>query len=193
MSERSNPDEYKRALAEGAWLLQMNRPGEALDKLLPLYEQSPSNPDVALNVGGAYILQAKWDKAVRVLSQAAELHPDNAMIWTNLGAAYLGRLELAGPRQQERAIKAYERALQANPQAPNVHYHLGLIYKERGEFLRACAFFQRALEVNAADKDAQHWLNWIEAQVSRAQTGGTGDDSAADDPGAMPANRGDGA
>jgi tetratricopeptide (TPR) repeat protein len=85
-----------------------------------------SNLDVAINLGGAYILLAKWNKAVRVLSKAAELHPDNAMLWSNLGAAHLGRLELAGPQQQQRAIRAYARALEVDPAVHNVNYHLGL-------------------------------------------------------------------
>jgi tetratricopeptide (TPR) repeat protein len=83
------------------------------------------------------------------------------MLWTNLAAAQLGNLETAGPKQQDRAIAAYERALALDPEAPNVHYHLGLIYKERGELNRASAFFQRALEVQPDDKDARYWLEQI--------------------------------
>ena len=142
MADLNHPDEFQRALNEGAWLLRQNRPEEALERLLPLHEIAPSNAEVAINVGGAYILVHKWNKAVKVLSRAAELHPDNVMIWTNLGAAHLGRLELSGPQQQERAIRAYERALAIDPQAPNVHYILGLIYKDRKEFTQATARFQ---------------------------------------------------
>ena len=132
-------------------------------KLLPLYEQAPGNPDVAINLGGAYILLRKWNKAERVLSKAAELHPDNAMIWINLGAAHLGDLELSGPQQQRRAIRAYERALSADPQAPNVHYHLGLIYKDQRNWERAAEYFALALEVNPQDRDAQRWLERLHA------------------------------
>jgi tetratricopeptide (TPR) repeat protein len=125
---------------------------------------APTNVDVAINLGGAYILQGKWNKAVRVLSRAAELHPDNVMVWINLGAAQLGRLELSGPQQQERAIKAYERALALDPQAPNVHYSLGLIYKDRGDIDKATAAFEHALTVNPADADARYWLGWLARQ-----------------------------
>jgi tetratricopeptide (TPR) repeat protein len=166
MADLNHPDEFQRALNEGAWLLRQNKPEEALERLLPLYDIAPANPEVAINVGGAYILGHKWNKAVRVLSRAAELHPDNVMVWTNLGAAHLGRLELAGPQQQERSIRAYERALAIDPKAPNVHYILGLIYKDRQEFNRATAFFQRALEVNPADGDAQYWIDWLERQAA---------------------------
>lgn len=162
MSTEKNAAEYRDALNQSAQLLGQNRPGDALRALEPYYDADPTDPDIAINVGGAYILQRKWDKAVKVLSKATDAHPENAMLWTNLGAAQLGSLETAGPQQQARAIAAYERALQNDPLAPNVHYHLGLIYKERGELVRAAAFFQRALEVNPADLDAAQWLERLD-------------------------------
>jgi tetratricopeptide (TPR) repeat protein len=187
MTNLNHPEEFQRALNEGAWLLRQNRPQEAMERLLPLWEMAPTNADVAINLGGAYILQGKWNKAVRVLSRAAELHPDNVMVWINLGAAHLGRLELSGPQQQERAIKAYERALTIDPQAPNVHYHLGLIHKDRGDIDKAGQAFEGALAVNPADADARYWLTWLERQraarleaEAQAKTGGgeTGDEGA---------------
>lgn len=181
MADFNQPEEFQRAVNEGAWLLRQNRPAEAIARLLPLYELAPANPDVAINLGGAYILQSKWNKAERVLSRAAELHPDNVMIWMNLGAAHLGRLELAGPKQQLRAIRAYERALAIDPHTPNAHYHLGLIHKDRGEFDKAAANFQRALEVNPADKDARRWLDALEHQMQPDQA-----DTAPDQPASTP-------
>lgn len=170
-------DEFRRALNEGGYLLRMNQPAAALEKLLPLYEAAPANVDVAINVGGAYILLRKWDKAVQVLRRAVELDPDNVMLWLNLGAAELGRLELSGPRQQARAIQAYERALAIDPKTPNAHYHLGLIHKERKDSARATAAFEAALLVDPNDKDARYWLDWLAAQTP-AGAAGDGDESA---------------
>jgi tetratricopeptide (TPR) repeat protein len=131
-------------------------------------------------LSGAYILQSKWDKAVKLLNKGAKANPNNAMLWMNLGAAQLGRLETAGPQQQERAIQAYQRALQANPETPNAHYSLGLIYKERGELTRAAAFFQRALEVDPADRDARYWLDRLPLLTEDAQGGAQGMETRAD-------------
>jgi tetratricopeptide (TPR) repeat protein len=179
---KAKEQRYRSVLNESARLLKANRPGEAIKKLRPLLEEHPNDPDIAINLGGAYILQRKWRKAAQVLEQAAKENPDNAMIWTNLAAAYLGRLETAGPKHQEQAIAAYERALQADPNAPNVNYHLGLIHKERGDLNRAAAHFQRALEVNAADRDARYWLDKIGRLLSEQQleksNHSTGDEDA---------------
>lgn len=165
MTNQDQSIEFKQALNESARYLTQNRPGEAINKLNPLYEQKPDDPDVLINLSGAYILQRKWDKAVRLLEKGVKAHPKNAMLWMNLGAAQLGRLETAGPRQQERAIRAYQKALQADGETPNAHYHLGLIYKERGELVRAAAFFQRALEVDSNDRDARTWLDRLTPMI----------------------------
>ncbi|MCB0083379.1 MAG: tetratricopeptide repeat protein, partial [Caldilineaceae bacterium] len=168
----TNPEtshDFPRILNESAHLLRQNRPAEAAELLEPLHEHAPEHPDVAINLGGAYILQRKWNQAAKILSRAAISNPDNAMLWTNLGAAELGNIQTAGPKQQERAIRAYERALQADPTAPNVHYHLGLIYTERGELMRASAFFQRALEVKPSDRDARYWLDQVGKLIVQEQ------------------------
>lgn len=154
-----NSADLRMALMQVARLLQGNEPGEAVEILLPLYERHADNPDIAINLGGAYILQRKWSSAVAVLERSARIHPDNAMIWTNLGAAYLGTLELAGPAQQRRAIHAYERAIEIDPKTANVHYHLGLIYKDQHNYEMAIDYFQQAIDVNPADRDAKLWLN----------------------------------
>lgn len=160
--QQPNPTDdpqFRQSLNESARLLSANRPGEAARLLESLRKDHPHDPDVAINLGGALILQRKWNRAVTVLESAVKQHPDNVMLWSNLGAAYLGRLETSGPKQQEKALSAYERAVQLDPKAPNVHYHLGLIHKERGSLERAYAHFQRASEVNPADRDARLWLD----------------------------------
>ncbi len=141
-------------LMEGARLLSQRRPAEAAERLEKAATLLPDDVDVAINLAGAHILQRRYNKAVPILERASDLAPTNAMVWINLAAAHLGRLELSGSEQQERAIAAYERALELDPGAPHVHYNLGLIYKDRNDWSRAQAQFRQALEVNPADDDA---------------------------------------
>ena len=150
-------------LMEGARLLSQRRPGEAAERLEKAATLLPDDIDVAINLAGAHILQRRYNKALPILERASDLAPTNAMIWINLAAAHLGRLELSGTQQQERAIAAYERALELDPSAPHVHYNLGLIYKDRNDWPRAQAQFRRALEVNPDDDDARHWLDQLAA------------------------------
>jgi predicted Zn-dependent protease len=121
----------------------------------------PQDAAVAINLGGAYILQGKHSRAVPILEAAARLEPENPMVWTNLAAAYLGRLPFSTAESQDRAIYAYERALSLDSHTPNAHYNLGLIYLERKDTLRAAAHFYSALETDPNDRDAQYYLEKI--------------------------------
>jgi Flp pilus assembly protein TadD len=167
-------------LDQGARLLAQNRPGEAAARLERAAVLLPDDPDVAINLGGAYILQGRYNKAVTVLERASQSTPDNAMVWTNLAAAYLGNLNLSGPQQQSQAIAAYERALQADSMAPNVHYNLALIYNDRKDWLQAKAYFLLALQANPGDADARQWLARLAGFEQAEQAANADQDALAD-------------
>ncbi len=158
--------EFYRLLNEGAKLLAQRRAQEAAPLLEKAYYLDPDSVEVKINLGGAYILQNRFQDAIPILEEAAEQAPDNPMVWTNLAAAYLGHVEHASPEQQEAAIKAFKKALEADPKAPHVDYNLGLIYMHRGDLPAALAHFQRALEVNPEDKDAAHYIRTLQTRLS---------------------------
>lgn len=159
--QRNEADE---AFREAIRLLQQGRGKEAAALLEPLYKQIPNNVELALNLGGAYILQRRYNKAEVLLSKAAEQEPENANIWINLAAARLGALEISKRSQQEGAIEAYQKALAIDPEAANVHYMLGLVYHRRKETLRAEAHFRRALEQNPNDQHARRMLERLQGE-----------------------------
>jgi tetratricopeptide (TPR) repeat protein len=107
-------------------------------------------------------MAGRHNEAIPILEAARDAEPLNAMIWINLGAAYLGNPVLATSEQQMQAIKAFEKALELNPAAPNVHYNLGLIFVDRKESDLAVAAFRRAVQVNPLDRDARRWLRSLE-------------------------------
>jgi len=143
---------------EGARLLEQGKAQEAA----PLFQQAlaiePQNVPALINLGGAHVMAGRHRDAIAPLEAAREEEPHNVMIWINLGAAYLGNPVLATPEQQLRAIRAFERALELDARAPNVHYNLGLILVDRGDDDLAVAAFRQALEVDPADRDARAWL-----------------------------------
>jgi tetratricopeptide (TPR) repeat protein len=168
------PAQGAELLRQGARLLAQNQPAEAAARLEQAAALLPDDPDVAINLGGAYILLRRYNKAVAVLERASLLAPDNPMVWTNLAAGYLGSLELSGPEQQSKAIAAYQRALDADPTTPHVHYNLGLIHHDRRDHAQAAHWFGRALELNPHDHDARQWLARLArlADASDAQPAG---------------------
>lgn len=157
-----------KLLRRGTELLQR---GEA-DKAVRLLEKARAldgaQPDVALNLGGAYILNKRFKEAVAVLEPLSHLQPDNAMVWTNLGAAYLGNPILARDEEQQKAIAAFSRALEINPAAPNVAYNLGLIFRDRREYEKAKYWFTQAIRANPQDRDAHALLARLQAADDEA-------------------------
>jgi tetratricopeptide (TPR) repeat protein len=146
--------------------LQQGEIDDAIIAFERLYAVTPENEDIALNLSAAYILRKQFRKAVPVLETLRDQHPDNAMIYTNLGAAYLGNPVLATDEMQLQAIEAFKHALTLNPSAPNVAYNIGLIYKDRRETDEAIYWFQRALRVNSADKDARAWIRKLKENAN---------------------------
>jgi cytochrome c-type biogenesis protein CcmH/NrfG len=155
-----------RLLNEGAKLLREQRAVEAAHRLELAHRLDAASVEVAINLGGAYVMQGRFADAVIVLEEASRAEPDNAMVWINLAAAYLGHLETSSSEGQEKAIVAFEQALALDPKAPSVNYNLGLIYKQRGEVERATAHFWRALDVDPADNDARVRLRQLGQQDS---------------------------
>lgn len=146
--------EAARLINRGASLLQSGDARQALPYLKEAWRLNPTEVAAAINLGGAYILLNRHREAIPVLESAAALAPDNPMVWLNLGAAYLGNPVLATPAQQDKAIQAFERVLVIEPGMRSVNYNLGLIFRDRKDYVRAQEEFRRALELDPGDCDA---------------------------------------
>ena len=154
MDDRAFKEESNR----GAKLLAQGKPEQARAILERLWKLRPDDVSVAINLGGAYILTKQFKQAIPVLEAVIEREPGNAMVWINLGAAYLGNPVLATGQDQDKAIAAFERALECDPSAPSVAYNLGLIYRDRDDRDHAIFWFTRALQANPLDDDARRIL-----------------------------------
>jgi tetratricopeptide (TPR) repeat protein len=160
MKQRKLAPEERRILAlrlssRGTELLRQGEPHKALPLLIQAYRLQPDHVATAINAAGALLKQALYQEAIVILERARKQEPDNAMIWINLGAAYLGDRSQAGDEEQRQAIAAFERALELDPIAPSVHYNLGLIHRDRGETEQALQRFYQAIQANPLDQHAR--------------------------------------
>jgi len=155
-------EQYYRQMKEAAAFLQSGDGENASVILRRLHELHPDDVDIAVNLGGAYILSKQYKLAIPVLEAATTLDENNAAIWNNLAAAYLGTLPISTPEQQTNAISAYQRVLALDPYYPNAHYNLGLIYEDRQDWENAREMFAWALRVDPNDRDARMLLDKAE-------------------------------
>jgi tetratricopeptide (TPR) repeat protein len=153
---------FRENMTRGTLLLSQGKPMDALPLLERAHKLKPGDTDVALNLGGAFIMSGRHRKAVPVLEQAVARAPDNAQLWINLGAAYLGNPITATDERQRRALDAFHKALELDPLARSVAYNIGLIHRDRGEIDLAIAAFRRAVLADPQDKDAQRLLERLE-------------------------------
>jgi protein O-GlcNAc transferase len=155
---------FDQELNRGARLLGQGRAQQAQAIFEKLARVRPEDVSAAINLGGAYILNKQFARAIPILEGVIEREPRNAMVWTNLGAAYLGNPVLATAEQQDKAIAAFERALECDPAAPHVAYNLGLIYRDRNNRDCAIHWFARAVQANPLDGDARRILERLKAE-----------------------------
>ncbi len=152
--KRMSEEQFRRQMREAAHLLSAGNGHDAVPLLERCYELHPEDVNVLTNLGGAYILAGRHHRAVPILEKAAELAPHDPAVWSNLAAAHLGKLVTSTRAKQDRALAAYRRVIDIEPDYPNVHYNMGLIYIDRRDWEAAYVAFSRAIESNPNDHDA---------------------------------------
>ncbi|VAW35695.1 hypothetical protein MNBD_CHLOROFLEXI01-393 [hydrothermal vent metagenome] len=150
---------FEALFRKGTELLHRGKDSDAVPILEQAHALKPDHFDAALNLSGAYILTRKFKKAVALLEKLRTQASGNVMVWTNLGAAYLGNPILAHKEEQAQAIAAFEQALRLDPIAPNVAYNIGLIYRDLHEDEQAISWFERAVQANPNDRDARNLMS----------------------------------
>lgn len=158
MTKAYDTVKFRENLSQGTLLLKAGKHQQALKPLEAAYALDSDHYDVAFNLAGAYILNKKFKKSAEILERLAEQEPDNAEIWQNLGAAYLGNPVLAKEEEQLKAVDAFVHALNLKSDLPNVAYNIGLIHKDRGEWEAAFKWFEVAIKTDPSDRDAKYWI-----------------------------------
>jgi len=152
---------FQELYRQGTISLHKGNAQEAIAPLEQALALRGDSKDAALNLSGAYILSGQFRKALPILEKLRDLDPANEMVWTNLGAAHLGNPILSTGEMQEKSIAAFNRALEINPDAPNVAYNLGLIHRDRKEYAESISWFERQLENYPTDKHAASMLDKV--------------------------------
>ena len=119
----------------------------ALDALQRLPKRSGQQVNVLYLTGQAHRAMQQFREAIPPLESAAELDPDNLLIWLALGWCYKrsGRLDLA--------IQSLENALTADPREAIVHYNLACYWSLAGNTKLAIKFLAQSFDIDASYRD----------------------------------------
>ncbi|MCZ6665925.1 MAG: tetratricopeptide repeat protein, partial [Gammaproteobacteria bacterium] len=145
---RLNLEQYpgdKHSLARSAYILGTDgKHQEALDLLMPIYEDGTEDPDVCNNIGSALIMLGKIDEAEKYILRAQELDPNRWEFNSNIAGLHLHREDLDG------AIKVFLRLKKKYPDEPRTIVDLGMAYMRQGRSEEA---MKEILEVIEAHPD----------------------------------------
>lgn len=142
---------------------------QALEVIKEGIAQDPGNPQIWLLAGRTYVQLDSLAQADTAFTKAQELYPDyekdieaqRRNAWAaryNAGLAALQQQDIDG------AIALLEKADLIYKKMPNARLQLGSLYAGKGDYERAVAWYQGALEIlrgpareGLAQKDAEQW------------------------------------
>ena len=152
----------------------------------PLNPQEIADANVALAEGTRLFEYGDTDRAIELFNRAVELNPDLAEAYFKLGVAYAlieardasvvetqveptptpekGKEEKRKTRSVEafeKAVEAYKKHLEANPEDHLAHYNLGRAYNKLNEDKDAAKALKEAVKLHPDDTEYQTELGAI--------------------------------
>jgi tetratricopeptide (TPR) repeat protein len=138
---------------------QLGKAQQTADRAVRLF---PEAADSYITLANNYRMQAMYDEAARALSLAAELDPEQAVTWAELGFAR----HFAG--DESGAVAAFKTAAQQPMPAMygvRVYYHLAQMYQKIGDAEQAA---RTAARMMSARDGLDAWKSSLSALEGRA-------------------------
>jgi len=148
--EHAGREQLARAYTRGG------QPAAAVEQYRALREMVPDDPEYAYQLGRAYLRLSEW-----AMKRLREIDPGSARIYQALGHNYRvqGRADLA--------VRAFERAAQADPRLPEIHLALAQIHLEQKNYGEARREIDRELAIVPESAGALALKQRLEAEESR--------------------------
>ena len=131
LSEYRESEEPETLNALGISLADSGRPAEALPVFARVLELDPSNAVAYQNTGISLLMLKRDDEARQNLEAALRLGKRHARAWNALGVAWL---RLGDPKK---AIDAWQRCLEINPEQYDALYNVGRVAGQVGDWKTA--------------------------------------------------------
>jgi tetratricopeptide (TPR) repeat protein len=130
------------------------RPAAAIEQYRAMRDAAPDDPESAYQLGRAYLRLSEW-----AMQRLRDIDPGSARLYQALGHNYRvqGRADLA--------VRAFERAAQADPRLPEVHLALAQIHAEQKNWPSARVEIERELAIVPESAGALALQRRIEAEA----------------------------
>ncbi len=136
-------------LKRGLSFSRKGRYGEAIEEYNRAIDYNPCLLEAYHNCGIAYVCRGESRKAIATFKAALDLNSAYIPSLTGMGGVY----QCLGRHQQ--AVTYYTRALREEPENPDAHYNLGLIYADMRCHDMARKEFESAIRAYRAKGDRE--------------------------------------
>ncbi len=133
-----NPADLEAAIKLSSTLRRLGNPAQALEIAQTARAMYPRDTNLMAEYGANLIALERGKEAIAPLSSAVRSAPQNARLWSLLGASHD---QMA---QYDRARELYGRALSITPNDPSIMANLGLSFALQGDARTAEMWLRRA-------------------------------------------------
>jgi len=116
---------------------------------------TPNEPSLLNNLGNAFKLQKKFEKAVVCYKQGLQVNPNDAGLHYNLAVT------LQSQGRPNEAIDHYQKSIEADPREAAVYNNLGVVLLSQDKLDEAADCFRKTLRLNPDKTSAMSNLAWI--------------------------------
>ena len=177
---RADPEDALAYYGKGLVLNRDGKRQDALENLKRALEMHPLDSDIVRDLGKTYFHMGNYAGALKSLKGALAFSPEDPEGWFLLGRAQMEMGDLQG------ALDSFKTLVNTAPDylpgtyylgetygklgnIGEAHYHLGMYYKERGEFKNAKFHLNRALNLLAKDSERRQAIEKVLKELSGAR------------------------
>lgn len=137
---------------------------------------APQEPSNHVGLATAYQIKGKFDQAERGFRRALELDPNNKLAKEGIDSIRVDRVKtqvklflskafkLQKDRQYDASLAEYIKALNLEPENPDIHYNIGTVFQAKQDIERAQKAYNKALEFRPDHIEAKQALTNIDIQ-----------------------------
>jgi tetratricopeptide (TPR) repeat protein len=131
----------------------------AAARLERLTEVDPDNASIFYNLGVVYTFLKREDDAMESFRRCVDLHPDYFQAWYNMG-----QISMIVRKDFSQALNYFSQATAIRPDYVSAHHQSGIASELLGDKERAVKCWERTLELDPDNKQAQENIARVSGQ-----------------------------